>query len=327
MSRSRWLLLTHQIPSEPSNLRVKVWRRLQAIGAVSIKNSIYVLPNLPGTREDFDWLQKEIGQMKGDASVFLADNLTDSEEKEIIKSFRQTRGKDFDLLVASMEKLSEHIKGALAGGHVKADSLDRLEKAWTAQKLEWDRLQRIDFFRAANREKASAAVKSAERLFRRAKALSVPNAPPPPPPVDARSLKGRVWVTRGSPHIDRIASAWLVRRFVDANARFKFVAEPYKPKKGELRFDMREGEFTHFGDWCTFETLIHRLRLTEPALQEMGEIIHDIDLKDRKFGRSESHGVSEIIRGLCRRFEDDNERLRQGFVIFDSLYAAQRKED
>lgn len=326
MKRSRWLLLTHQIPSEPSNVRVKVWRRLQSIGAVSVKNSIYILPNLPGTREDFDWLQKEIVQMKGTASVFLADNLTRSEATEIINAFRQARAKDFELFTASAGKLAEQMKSALSGGHIKPDTLDRFEKLWAAQKLDWERLQRIDFFRAANREKAAGAVKAVGRLVQQAKVLSVSDAPTPPPPVDPKSLKGRLWVTRRSPHVDRIATAWLVRRFIDPTARFKFVAEPYESKPNELRFDMHEGEFTHFGDWCSFETLLHRIRLAEPALREMAEIVHDLDLKDRKFSRTEAVGLGVVIRGLCKQIDHDQKRLEIGFVIFDALYSALRSE-
>src|SRR5262249_16058784 len=151
--------------------------------------------------------------------------------------------------------------------------------------------------------------------------LSVRTSPAPPSPVSPGELKGRVWVTRTSPHVDRLATAWLIRRFVDPKARFKFVKPPYRSGPGELRFDMPEGEFTHFGDWCSFETLAKRLRLKDRAVAIVAEIVHDIDLKDRKFGRPEASGVALAIRGLCRSHERDGERLEAGFEFFDGLYA------
>jgi hypothetical protein len=143
-----------------------------------------------------------------------------------------------------------------------------------------------------------------------------------PPPVHINSLKGRVWVTRTSPHIDRLASAWLIRRFIDSKAKFKFVKEPYKPAQKELRFDMAEGEFTHFGDWCSFETFLHRIQLKDPALKNIAEIIHDIDLKDRKFARLEAAGIDHLVRGLCKIYSDDHKRVEASLSLFDALYAS-----
>ena len=134
--------------------------------------------------------------------------------------------------------------------------------------------------------------------------------------------KGRVWVTRKDVHVDRIASAWLIRRFIDPKARFKFVPpRGYAPRKAELRFDMFEAEFTHVGDHCSFETLVHRFGLKDPALRALGEMVHDIDCKDGKFGRSETAGVQRLIQGVVAASDQDAVRLEQGGLIFDSLYA------
>jgi hypothetical protein len=128
-------------------------------------------------------------------------------------------------------------------------------------------------------------------------------------------------VTRTGVHVDRIASAWLIRRFVDPDAAFKFVpAKGYTPEPGELRFDMFEAEFTHEGDRCTFETLCSRLGLADSALQALGEVVHDIDLKEEKFGRPETAGVARLLAGLARRTRDDHERIERGSQLFDDLY-------
>ncbi|HVA65819.1 MAG TPA: chromate resistance protein ChrB domain-containing protein [Elusimicrobiota bacterium] len=318
----RWILLTHQLPNEPSNLRVKVWRKLQALGAVAVKNSIYALPNRAATREDFDWLRKEIIQSGGEATVFTADSLAEKDDQQIVKSFQEARGKDYDELAKAARAFNDKVRSALDGGHLKAETLERLEKHWSDLQSARERAAKIDFFAAPGRASAESALKEGHSLLNRAKSISVRRAPEPPPPVAAKDLTGRVWVTRASPHIDRLASAWLVRRFVDPKARFKFVASPYAARAKELRFDMPEGEFTHFGDWCTFETLAHRLRLHDPALAALAEIVHDIDLKDRKFGRPEASGVALAIRGLCRRHTNDAPRLAAGIDFFEGVYSA-----
>lgn len=325
MTNALWLLLTHQLPSEPSNIRVKVWRRLQALGSVPVKNSIYLLPNRPETREDFEWLRKEITQMKGDASIFLADSITDIDDREIVAAFRKARAAEFELLIKQAVALAQGFENALQGGSPSEEALQRFQKRWTVLRAEWERLHRIDFFEAPNRKKAGNVIETLQRLQVRAEALRRRKAPEPPDHIEPPALKGRVWVTRSSPHIDRLASAWLVRRYVDPAARFKFIAEPYAPRRGEVRFDMGEAEFTHFGDWCTFETFVRRLRLSDPALLELAEIVHDIDLKDEKFGRPEAAGVGLAVQGLCRLHKKDEDRLEAGIALFEAVYAALRE--
>lgn len=325
MKKALWLLLTHQLPSEPSNIRVKVWRRLQALGSVPVKNSVYLLPNRPETREDFEWLRKEITQMKGDASIFLADSITDIDDREIVEAFRKARAGEFELLIKKAVALAQGFENALQGGPPSEEVFQRFQKQWTVLRAEWERLHRIDFFEAPNRKKAGNVIETLQRLQVRAEALRRRKAPEPPSRIEPAALKGRVWVTRNSPHIDRLASAWLVRRHVDPAARFKFIAEPYAPRRGEVRFDMGEAEFTHFGDWCTFETFVRRLRLSDPALLELAEIVHDIDLKDEKFGRPEAAGVGLAVQGLCRLHKKDEDRLEAGIALFEAVYAALRE--
>jgi hypothetical protein len=323
MKQSSWLILTHQLPPKPSNVRVKIWRKLQSLGAVPIKNSIYVLPNNPEAREDFEWLRQEIVQMKGDASVFLADALGPGENKEIVQSFQKARERDFATFLEETSKLESRLKDLFKDGPVKTEPVKRLEKEWKRKQEDWTRLVKIDFFHAPNRAKAEASFAAVTTHLERAKSLSTPSDPKDVPPIEAASLKGRLWVTRQSPHVDRLASAWLIRRFIDPKARFKFVMEPYKPLSSrEARFDMYQGEFTHFGDWCTFETLTHRLGLKDPALLAVAEIIHDLDLKDGKFSRPETSGVGRLLSGLCALHEDDFERLDAGIAFFDMLYGS-----
>jgi hypothetical protein len=135
--------------------------------------------------------------------------------------------------------------------------------------------------------------------------------------------RGRTWVTREGVFVDRIGSAWLIRRFIDPEARFKFVpARGYRPEPGELRFDMYEAEYTHEGEHCTFQTLLARFGLRDPALEAVAEIVHDIDCKDEQFGRAETQGVARLLRGIADDTPGDPERLQRGARLFDDLYAA-----
>ena len=144
-----------------------------------------------------------------------------------------------------------------------------------------------------------------------------------PMPNALGELTERVWVTRRGVQVDRIASAWLIRRFIDPKARFKFVSGTgYAAQPGELRFDMFEGEFTHRGDRCTFEVLTLRLGRDDLALTALAEIVHDIDLKDGKYGREEVAGVRSLIAGIAASSPDDTQRLERGAVLLDDLYSS-----
>jgi hypothetical protein len=157
--------------------------------------------------------------------------------------------------------------------------------------------------------------------------MSQPLAPEAPKPAPRESYRGRTWVTRKGIFVDRIASAWLVRRFIDPKAKFKFVVgKGYEPSPGELRFDMFDAEFTHVGDRCTFEVLLDRMGLKDPALDAIGEVVHDIDLKDEKFRRPQAAGLETLLAGVALRAKDDDERLTRGSAIFDDLYEVYRRK-
>ena len=128
-------------------------------------------------------------------------------------------------------------------------------------------------------------------------------------------------MTRRGVQVDRIASAWLIRRFIDHRARFRFV-EPHadEARTGEIRFDMAGGEFTHEEDRCTFETLVRRGEVRDPAVGRIAQIVHDVDIKDGKFGRPEARGVEQVIHGLVAATTDDRARLERGFTLFDDLH-------
>lgn len=316
----RWLLLFHQIPPTPAYLRVKIGRRLNRIGALTLKNTVYVLPCNDGTLEDLQWVRREVTENGGDATLVEArfvDGLTDA---EVERRFQDARDQDYAALTEDARALAEATPRALlpeAAGRARFEAeIARLE-----QRLE--EITALDFFHAPGRETALGVIA----------ALHSRLVAPEPKPASGRAdplaaCRGKVWVTRVGVHVDRIASAWLVRRFVDTGAEFKFVPpRGYRPAPNELRFDMFDAEFTHEGDACTFEVLVQRLALEQPGLAEIAEIIHDIDIKDAKFGRPETAGVAALIAGLCLTCDSDAERLTRGFALFDGLraYFARKK--
>jgi len=307
----RWLLLIHQIPPKPAYFRVRIWRRLQAMGAVAIKNSVYVAPKNDETQEDFDWLLREIVKGGGDASICEARFIEGLEDDGVEALFNAARESDYRQLADDARAVGERASSGDAG---QTDvEVARLRRRLAA-------VGAIDFFGAPGREIAEGLVADLEHqaTSRSAPALHAPRL---------ADLRGRTWVTRRGVHIDRIASAWLVRRFVDEHAAFKFVpARGYRPEPGEVRFDMFEAEFSHDGDQCTFEVLLTHLALDDAALKPIAQIVHDIDLKDEKFERPEVIGIDHLIAGIAMAHRDDEERLARGAVVFDDLYEYFRRK-
>ena len=313
---TRWVLLIHQIPPKPDYFRVKVWRRLQRLGAVAIKNSVYVLPRSDETVEDFQWQMREIVAGGGEASVCEAnfvDGLTDTEIEAL---FRAARDADYGAIVADAQRLLKALPGR--GRRGRTDGRRPIQAELGRLKRRLAGLVAIDFFGAPRRRAAHEALAQLE-VRGRPPDPGVSPAPPSPDPVP----RGATWVTRQGVYIDRIASAWLVRRFIDPRAQFKFVTpEGHRRRPGELRFDMFEAEYTHEGKACTFETLVTRFGLADPALRVIAEIVHDIDCKETTFGRPETPGVERLLAGIAKQHAEDSERLEQGAALFDTLYAA-----
>jgi hypothetical protein len=320
-NESRWLLLIHQIPPRPNYLRVKVWRRLQRLGAVGIKNSVYVLPRSDQAQEDFQWIRQEIVREGGDASVCEArfvDGLTDDQVEAL---FRSARVDDYQAVADEVRQL---MAGLPASRPLDGERLAQAQAAQARLKNRFAEIVAIDFFGARERGAASAVLSALES---RLNPSDEGDFPVQKAWSHLKSVRGRLWVTRKGVHVDRIASAWLIRRFIDPGARFKFVAaKGYKPGKGELRFDMFEAEFTHEGDRCTFEVLIERFRLADPALGPIGAIVHDIDLKDAQHGRPETSGIERLIAGIALGHPYDPDRLDRGAAVLDDLYECFRRK-
>jgi len=316
-NQPRWLVLIHQIPPRPSYLRVKVGRRLQGLGAVAVKNSVYVLPRRDEALEDFQWVRREIVAGGGEASVCEARFVEGLSDGSVEALFNTAREADYAALAGEARALqasaSRRGKRAALSAEKVAAALPRLRKR-LAEIVE------IDFFASGGRDTVEDLLSGLEAGLRPPRPKAEPGAPV------MRDVRGRTWVTRTGVHVDRMASAWLIRRFIDPEARFRFVRAQDPSTAGELRFDMFEADFTHEGERCTFEVLLRRFALTDRALARIGALVHDIDLKDGRFDRPETVGLDHLIAGIAMRHKDDEARLRDGAAVFDALYEYFKKK-
>jgi hypothetical protein len=321
-AETRWLLLIHQIPPKPNYLRVKIGRRLQRLGATAIKNSVYVLPRSDQAYEDFEWVTREIKESGGEASVCEARFVEGLSDDQIEALFDAAREADYAEILEEARSLQTSLKR-----RKKPDEELRyqVESGVVRLRKRLADVVALDFFGANGGQAAEALLSSLEQQLRESIAAVVPETEKPDTAAD--QVRGRSWVTRKGVHVDRMASAWLIQRFIDPEARFKFVpGRGHQPVPGELHFDMFEAEYTHEGDRCTFEVLLKRFGLKEPALKPIAEIVHDIDLKDSKFARPEALGLDRLIAGICMATKDDESRLAQGRALFDGLYEYFRKK-
>ncbi|MGH9869564.1 MAG: chromate resistance protein ChrB domain-containing protein [Candidatus Polarisedimenticolia bacterium] len=319
-----WLLLVHHLPPRPTRLRVRVWRQLQKLGAVVVKNSVYVLPSSDKSLEDFTWLQQEINSGGGGAVVFEARSVAGATDEEIVAAFRRDRTEDYERLTASLKSFEKRMSGKRRAPVPAPAELSVVEAEMSTMQGEFTRITEMDLFAAPSRAEAEGALERCHTLLRAAQGRrSGParRSGAAHPRRDPGQYQGRLWVTRPRPHIDRCASAWLIRRFIDRRPRFAFHA-PGEVPRGGIPFDMAGAELGHQGEDCTFETLMKQFGLQgDPALAAIARIVHDVDLKDGKFGRPEAPGVNAVLRGLEARIADDQKLIREAGGVFDGLYA------
>jgi hypothetical protein len=317
-----WLLLIHQLPPKPAYLRVKIWRRLQGLGAISVKNSVYVLPAGEQALEDFQWLLREIEQGGGEGMICEASLVDGLSDQEVRGLFDAARDADYAEIAKDLRGLAAEMDGdAGALSERKPEVKGQLVRL----RNRYSGLSAIDFFSATGRMTVEGLLSDLEARLTVADGIDQTEGETMPNAKD--DLVGKIWVTRRGVHVDRIACAWFVRRFVDPDAHFKFVSvKDYEALAGELRFDMFKAEFTHVGDKCSFEVLLERVGLDDPALVSIAEIVHDIDFKDGKFGREQTAGIAHVIAGICVTQKNDLARIERGSAIFDDTYEYFRKK-
>jgi hypothetical protein len=314
----RWLLFVHQLPATPSNLRVRTWRRLQQLGAVPVKQAVYVLPDSPSAREDFEWLKTEIKAAGGDASVFAADSVDTWSADALVEEFRRSRQEAYMALAREIEQVVGRLNATRRPRGTRRPAGGRLLEVFRERLAA---LEHIDFFGSAGRDRVVTLLAQVEAKIRdtpRGAAARTTTGS-----VDVTAYSGRLWVTRPRPGIDRLSSAWLIRRFVDADARFGFATDRESlPRPDAIPFDMFGVEFSHQGEGCTFETLCAVFGIEDPAVARMAQIVHDLDLKDSRYGAVDAATIGMLVEGLQLATADDDALMERGIVLFESLYLA-----
>jgi len=302
-----WLLLLLRLPATHKAERVAIWRKLKKSGAIQIQTSTYVLPDEPARYELFQWLTQEIRSAGGDATLVRAREIEGLPNEKLIELFNTARAKEYAALRESLRRALSQRRKTRSSPAV-GDNLDRVRK-------QFREIRQTDFFNCPRAQ-------DVEMLFRKMEGTQ---------PREASVLKaatrdygGRTWVTRPRPEIDRAGSAWLIRKFIDPKAKFIFAKRV--PANGRaVSFDMLDAEFSHHGEDCTFETLLKRFRIQDKAAHKIGEMIHDADLDDEKFQRTECIGIDRVLKGWAREGISDQEILRRGLQCFDGLYAFLRR--
>jgi hypothetical protein len=302
-----WLLLLFRLPATHKTARVAIWRKLQKSGAIQIKTSTYLLPDTPAQYELFQWLAKQVTDYGGDSTLIRAQQIEGLSDAKIIGLFNAARDGDYAAIADAVHGLSQPRPSKR--DRAATERLEKFRKAFRA-------VRAIDFFDAP---KAHVAESLLERL-----AGDASSKRSEMPRLDRAKFQGRTWVTRPRPEIDRVACAWLIHAFIDPEASFKFAAEP-ESISGAIPFDYGHGEFSHHGEDCTFETLLARFGIADKALRTIGEMVHDADLEDEKFQRSECIGLDRILKGWAKRGMSDEEILSRGGNCFDGLYAFLRR--
>jgi len=301
-----WLLLLLRLPATHKAERVAIWRKVKKSGAIQIQTSTYILPDEPARYESFQWLTQEVRSAGGDATLVRAREIEGLPNEKLIELFNTARAKEYATLRELLRALSHRRKTRSAPTF--GDKLDRVRK-------QFREIRQTDFFNCPRAQDVEMLLRKMEGT-QPAEALVLK--------VATRDYRGRTWVTRPRPEIDRVGSAWLIRKFIDPKAKFIFTKKI--PANGRaVSFDMLDADFSHQGDDCTFETLVKRFRIQDRMVGKMSEMIHDADLDDDKFERTECIGIDRVLKGWAREGISDQEILRRGFQCFDALHAFLRR--
>ena len=302
-----WLFLLFNLPAKHTSERVKVWRRLKKFGAVQLKTSTYVLPDEPVHYERFQWLAKEIDDGGGEATLVRVKDIEGMPYAAVVALFNEARVREYEEIVEPLTRLIKERKARKMAADTFEGELGKLGRRF-------QEIQEIDYFQSTRGEDLRA-------LFQKAESLGAPKKKPETKArLRVEDFRGKTWVTRPRPEVDRVGSAWLITKFIDPGAKFVFANTPAAAPEA-IPYDMFEVEFSHHADSCTFETLIERFAIRDRAVLRIAELIHDADLEDDKFHRVEGFGVEQIFKGWAKQGLTDQQILSKGFECFDGLYA------
>lgn len=301
MRATSWLLLLYSLPSGQKTERVAIWRRLKKMGAVQIKTSTYLLPDETAQYEQFQWLAQQIRDYGGDSTLVRANEIEGLTRENVVAMFNNARAKDY-------AELRKSLQGFIA----RRKRVDAEEAAAELERVtrQFREIRAVDFFDSPRGHDVAMLLQRAEGP-KRARQLEK---------LDVKHYQGKTWLTRPRPEIDRVGSAWLISKFIDRKPKFVFAPKD-DAVPDAIPFDMLDAQFSHHGNYCTFETLTKRFAISDKSVAKIGEMIHDADLDDARFQRVEAVGIDRVLKGWAKEGLPDEEILRRGFECFDALYS------
>lgn len=313
----KWLFLVHELQGLKSRDRVRIWRNTKKVGAVLYRDSAYVLPYSRENMESFQWILSEIKEVKGHGSIFISQSADTKEDDELKNIFLKTADAEYERLLERRDNLLKRFEQLQNSSNLSEKLLNDLQKELGQLTDQFEETSETDYFHSplAQKVKQKLSILNKGILSK----ILTDSADKPLIKYNPKDFQKKKWATRKRIHIDRLCSAWLIKRFIDKGAQFEFAPENSLPKDAFL-FDVYGCEFGHRGEDCTFETLLKSFQIKDKALQNISEIVHDIDLKDKKFNRSEAKGIDSIVRSLSGFLNDDHRVCEIGFVLLDSLY-------
>ena len=304
---NQWILLLYGLPTKKGAARVSLWRQLKKCGALPLKTSAYLLPDKPENYERLQWLAQQVRDSGGEATIIHITEIEGLRHEDIVRQFNEARATDYEQLKAALNELTQQNRKGIREDF--SSELDKLTR-------QFEDIRKIDFFESPRAQDAQMWLQRASAL-RKTKTKEQPL-------LKAVKFAGKIWLTRPRPGIDRAGSAWLIRRFIDAKARFIFGTSPAK-HPGAIPYDMFEVEFSHHGEDCTFETLVKRFGITDKAVLKIAEMVHDADLEDGKFQTTECIGIDRVLAGWAKTGLSDDELLKRGGECFEALYQQLKK--
>jgi hypothetical protein len=314
-----WLLIFYSVPSHPVSNRMKIWRKLAKTGAVQLKGAVYILPATEEHEEFLQWLVGEVKSMGGDGAFVRSADIRTMADTDIRRLFTQQADQEYHRLEKSLDVLERKIQSVRKG--TKREEGKRLADQVAKFTKNFEVIARRDFFNSSTGQPMKKRVQALEAGLRAAGKRSPKSAAA----IIARrpqDYQGKIWATRKNPFVDRMASAWLIKRFIDPKASFVFIDERQVASLDttNVAFDVRGAEFTHVGDLCTFEVLVNSFEIKDKAVKKISEIVHDLDVKDDKYGNPETAGVEEILAGIRKTAKNDADGLERGMAAFEMLY-------
>jgi hypothetical protein len=313
-----WLLFFYTLPSKPVRNRMTIWRKLLKAGALPFKGSVYIMPYTEEHHEFLTWLVSEVISLKGEGSFVRAEKTETNDNQKIISLFNEQRETAYQHILREIDEIERKLSSGASQDNKK------LANQMRKSQRDFEEIKKIDFFFSKRGLEVGKRLDRIVITFNGLSGTETKKNTVAISPVRIEDYQDKTWATRKRPFVDRFASAWLIKKFIDKNPSFSFIDEKNLDNMGKdvISFDTRGGRFTHLEDLCTFEVLMKSFALKDKTLRKIAEIVHELDLKDDKFKTSEAKGIEDILSGIRKTVKDDSESLIKGMAIFEMLYVS-----